>query len=88
MNSEHRVNGRISLPLAIIVLTVLAGGAPALAQSGVGGPTKPINHVGGATTHSNPVVPPPKGVTANTVSPNPTPTKPVSNTTVTLTKKK
>ncbi len=55
---------RIRLPLAITLLVLLA--SPALAQSGVGGPTKSTNHVGGATPNSNPVVAPQKGTTANT----------------------
>jgi len=58
------MTSRTRLPLAITLLVLLT--SPALAQRGVGGPTKPTNQVGGATTHSNPVVPPQKGVTANT----------------------
>jgi hypothetical protein len=87
MNSERRMNRSIRLPLAITILALLA--SPALAQS-VGGPAKPVNHVGGATTHPNPVVPPAKGVTANAAASNPTSTKnPPSPTPVsTPTKKK
>ena len=54
---------RTRLPLAVTIVALLA--SPALAQSSVGGPTKPTNHIGGATTHANPVVPPQKGVTTN-----------------------
>jgi hypothetical protein len=71
--SERRMNRRTCLPIAITILAVSA--APALAQSRVGGPTKPINHVGGAATNPNPVVPPSKGVTASTVPSNPTSAK-------------
>jgi hypothetical protein len=87
MNSQHRVNSRTCLPLAITILSLLA--APAFAQSGIGGPTKPINHVGGATTTPNPVVPPSKGVTANAAPSSPTPTKtPAPTPTSTSMKKK
>ena len=79
------MSSRTRLPLAIAILAILA--SPALAQSGVGGPTKPINHVGGATTHPNPVVPPTKGVTANATS-STTTTKSPSNPTSTSIKKK
>jgi len=83
MNSERRTNSRtclhptvpLAIPLAIVILALIASNgwlSSALAQSGVGGPNKPINHVGGATTHPNPVVPPAKGVTANAVQPTPT----------------
>ncbi|HLG82960.1 MAG TPA: hypothetical protein VKY22_18255 [Bradyrhizobium sp.] len=64
------MNSRTGLPLAITLLALIA--APALAQGGVGGPTRPINHVGGATIHPNPVVPPSKGVTADAAPSNPT----------------
>jgi hypothetical protein len=74
MNSERRINSRTCLLLTIAILAVIA--APALAQS-VGGPNKPINHIGGATTHPNPVIPPAKGVTANAAPSNPT--KPTKN---------
>jgi hypothetical protein len=76
MNSERRMTSRTRLPLAITILALLA--SPALAQSGVGGPTKPINHVGGAATHPNPVVPPAKGVTANVTSSTKNPSNPTS----------
>jgi hypothetical protein len=76
MNSERRMNSRICLPFAITLLALLA--SPALAQS-VGGANKPINHVGGATAHPNPVVPPSKGVTANAAPSNPT-TKTIAST--------
>jgi len=76
------MTSRTRLPLAVTIVALLT--SPALAQSGVGGPIKPTNHVGGATTHANPVVPPQKGVTTNT--PQTTTTKnAVSNAT---TKKK
>jgi len=75
MNSRT-LNNWTCLPLAVTLLALLA--APAFAQSSVGGPTKPINHVGGATTHANPVVPPSKGVTASATPSNPTPTKNVA----------
>jgi len=74
-------SGILRLPLAITLVALLA--SPALAQSSVGGPTKPTNRVGGATTHPNPVVPPTKGVTTNAA-----PTKPPSNPTPTSMKKK
>ncbi len=64
------MNSRTCLPLAIVILALAA--SPALAQGAVGGPTKPINHVGGATTHPNPMVPPAKGVTANAAPSNST----------------
>ncbi|WP_036048256.1 hypothetical protein [Bradyrhizobium sp. Tv2a-2] len=67
------MNRRTRLPLAIALLALVA--SPALAQSSVGGPTKPINHVGGATNHPNPVIPPAKGATANATPSNPTSTK-------------
>jgi hypothetical protein len=76
---------RTRLPLAITIVALLASSA--LAQSGVGGPTKPINHVGGAITHPNPVVPPAKGVTANATS-STTTTKNPANPTSTSIKKK
>jgi len=72
------MNSRTCLPFSIVILALMANGgllSPAHAQGAVGGPTKPINHVGGATTHSNPVVPPPKGATNNAVPPTPTSTK-------------
>jgi hypothetical protein len=80
MNSERRMTSRTRLPLAITIVTLFV--SPALAQSSVGGPTKPANHVGGATTHPNPVVPPPKGATSSTT------TKTPSNPTSTSTRKK
>jgi hypothetical protein len=85
MNSERRMNRSIRLPMAITILALLA--SPALAQS-VGGPTKPVNHVGGATTHPNPVVPPAKGATANAAPSNPTSTKNPPTPVSTSTKKK
>jgi len=78
------MTSRTRLPLAVTIVALLA--SPALAQSSVGGPTKPTNHVGGATTHPNPVVPPTKGVTAN-ATPSTT-TKTPSNPMSTSTKKK
>jgi hypothetical protein len=83
MNSEHRMNRRTCLPIAIALLAI--GAAPALAQSVVGGPTKPINHIGGAASHPNPVVPPAKGVAASATPSNPTSTKNLSNPTSTKT---
>jgi len=78
------MTSRTRLPLAITLLVLLI--SPALAQRGVGGPTKPTNQVGGATTHSNPVVPPQKGVTANVPSPVTTKT-PSSPTSMSMKKK-
>ena len=78
------MTSRTRLPLAVTIVVLLA--SPALAQSSVGGPTKPTNRVGGATTHPNPVVPPTKGVTAN-ATPSTT-TKTPSNPMSTSTKKK
>jgi hypothetical protein len=47
-----------------LALTVSACWAlPALAQSAVGGPSKPRNQLGGSTTHTNPVVPVQRGNT-------------------------
>jgi len=74
MNSERRMTSRTCLPFAITILALMA--SPALAQSAVGGPTKTTNHVGGAATHANPVVPPAKGVTANAARPASAPTVP------------
>jgi hypothetical protein len=73
MNSNHQMNRTTRLPLAIALLAIVA--SPALAQTAVGGPTKPINHLGGATNHPNPVIPPAKGVTANATSSTPASTK-------------
>lgn len=78
------MTSRTRLPLAITIIALLA--SPALAQSSVGGPTKPTNHVGGATTHPNPVVPPTKGATVN-ATPSTT-TKTSSNSTSMSTRKK
>jgi hypothetical protein len=74
MNSERRMTSRTCLPFAITILALMT--SPALAQSVVGGPTKTTNHIGGATTHANPVVPPAKGVTANAARPASAPTVP------------
>ena len=79
------MTSRTRLPLAITLLVLLI--SPALAQRGVGGPTKPTNQVGGATTHSNPVVPPQKGVTAAGPSPVTTTKTPSSPTSTSMKKK-
>jgi hypothetical protein len=42
--------------------------APALAQGAIGGPNKPKNYVGGATSQTNPVVPVHPGAAAKPTS--------------------
>jgi hypothetical protein len=74
------MNHKTCVPFAIAILAIVA--SPALAQSVVGGPTKPINHVGGAANHPNPMVPQAKGATAGAVSSKPAATK---NTATTIT---